>query len=417
MDVVTDPIAQLMIAAALGLLVGLERGWHERETRSGGRVAGIRTYTLIAISGQIAGMLGTLLSPWITVAALIAIAALLGLGYRLNVDEDHDYGATSFVAAVLTYLLGVLVALEQPAPAVATAVIVSVLLHFKEPLHSWLERLSGAELRGILQLSLISAVLLPVLPNEGYGPWQALNPYEIWLLVVLIAGISLTGYFAMQLAGADKGVMITSALGGIASSTATTLSLARISRRLPLHRLLAGGILLASAIMYPRVLLEVAVINAALLPALLIPLGGMSLVSFGAAFWLWRHDEQHGQVSTEGIARSPFQIGPALKFGLLLAAIMLAAEGIRSYMGEQGLWLVSIVAGLTDVDAITLTLARMARNGISQDTAVVGITLAAITNTLVKGVLATLAGGWQLTRQLWVGLALTLACGGVLLLI
>lgn len=417
MDVITEPIVQLMTAAALGLLIGLERGWHERETRTGGRIAGIRTFTLIAISGQIGGLLGTLLSPWITVTAMIAIAGLLGIGYRLNADEDHDYGATSFVASILTYLLGVLVALNQPGLAVSAAVIISVLLHFKDTLHSWLARLSSSELRGILQLALISAVMLPVLPNEGFGPWQALNPYEIWLLVVLIAGISLTGYFAMQLAGTDKGVMITSALGGIASSTATTLSLARMSRRLPLHRLLAGGIMLASAIMYPRILFEVAVLNRALLPDLLLPLGAMSLISLAAAVWLWRHDEDHGQVNLEQIAASPFQLGPALKFGLLLVVIMLAAEGIKTHIGEQGLWLVSIIAGLTDVDAITLTLARMAHDGIAQDTAVVGITLAAITNTLVKGVLAALAGGWKLMQQLWLGLLLSLCGGGILLLI
>lgn len=417
MDLTANPIVQLLTAAALGLLIGLERGWHERETRAGGRIAGIRTFALIAICGQIAGLLGTLSTPWIPVAALISLSVLLGLGYWLNVDEDHDYGTTSVVAAVLTYLLGVLVALDQPALAVAAAVIISVLLHFKQTLHEWLERLSSAELRGILQLGLISAVLLPVLPNEGYGPWQAINPYELWLLVVLIAGISLTGYFAMRLAGTGRGVMITSALGGLASSTATTLSLARMSKRMPLHRLLAGGILLAGSIMYPRILFEVAVINRALLPSLLLPLGGMSLVSFAAAIWLWRRDEPHGQVSTEQIATKPFQMGPALQFGLLLAIIMVSAEGIKTHMGEDALWLVSIIAGLTDVDAITLTLARMAHDGIGQDTAVVGITLAAITNTLVKGVLATFAGGWPLLRRLWPGLTLTLACGAVLLLI
>lgn len=414
---ITHPIAQLLIALALGLLIGLERGWHERETRAGGRIAGIRTFALLAISGEIAGTLSLLLSPWIGAAALLALAVVLAIGYRLNVDEDHDFGTTTVVAALLTYLLGVLVAVGEASLAVAVAVIATVVLHFKQTLHDWLHHLSGLELRGILQLALISAVLLPVLPNQGYGPWQALNPYEIWLLVVLIAGISLTGYFAMQLAGPDKGVMITAALGGVASSTATTLSLARMSRRLPRHRLLAGGVLLASAIMYPRVLIEVAVLNPALLPQLAIPLGGMSLVSFATALLLWRHDDQHSTINTREIAATPFQIGPALQFGLLLAVIMLAAEGIRTQIGEQGLWVVSIVAGLTDVDAITVTLARMAQDGISEHTAVVGITLAAVANTLVKGALATFAGGRALLAQLWPGLALTVASGIGLMLI
>ncbi|MBS99571.1 MAG: hypothetical protein CMI01_12950 [Oceanospirillaceae bacterium] len=413
----THPIAQLLIALVLGLLIGLERGWHERETRSGGRIAGIRTFALIAISGELAGTLGLLFSPWIAAVSLLGFVGLLALGYRLNIDEDHDYGMTTVVAALLTFLLGLLVAVGETSLAIAAAVITTVLLHFKETLHHWLHDLSSLELRGILQLGLISAVLLPVLPDQGYGPWNALNPYEIWMLVVLIAGISLTGYFAMQIAGPDKGVMITSALGGLASSTATTLSLARMSRKMPLHRLLAGGVLLASAIMYPRVLFEVAVLNRALLESLIIPLGGMSVVSFGMALWLWHRDEPHGQVNTQEIASSPFQIGPALQFGFLLAVIMLAAQGIREQIGEQGLWIVSIVAGLTDVDAITVTLARMAHDGISDSTAVIGITLAALTNTLVKGALATMAGGTALLRQLWPGLTVTVATGAILMLI
>lgn len=414
---ISHPIAQLLTALALGLLIGLERGWHERDTRMGGRVAGIRTFALLAISGEIAGTLSLLLSPWIGAVTLLGIVALLTVGYRLNVDEDHDFGTTTIIAALLTYLLGALVAVGEASLAVAVAVIATLVLHFKQGLHDWLHNLSGLELRGILQLALISAVLLPVLPDQGYGPWQALNPYEIWLLVVLIAGISLTGYFAMQLAGSDKGIMITAVLGGIASSTATTLSLARLCRHLPLYRLLAGGVLMASAIMYPRVLLEVAVLNPALLPQLLIPLGGMSLVSFGMALWLWRHDSPGGSVDAHTISATPFQIGPALQFGLLLAAIMLAAKGILTQFGEESLWIVSLIAGLTDVDAITLTLARMAQDEISHQTAVMGITLAAVANTLIKGALASIAGGRPLLLHLWPGLTLTAGTGLALMLI
>jgi len=413
----SDPLLQLLTATALGLLLGLERGWHDRNIRSGGRIAGIRTFTLLAITGQLTGQLSTELTPLLAVAGLVGVMGLLGMAHWLNSDEDHDYGITTLVAGVLTYLFGLLVALDQATLAVAGAVITSLLLHFKETLHQWLERLSAPELRGILQLALISAVLLPVLPNRGFGPWQALNPYEIWLLVVLIAGISLSAYFAMRLTGPDKGVMITSALGGIASSTALTLSLAKMSRQVPLYRLLAGGILLASAIMYPRILFEVAVVNAALLKPLAVPMLAMCLASLLSALWLWKRDEKHGQVSTSALATSPFEIVPALKFGLLLAAIMLATEAVRALIGEQGLWIVSLVAGLTDVDAITLTLARLARDSVGDNTAVVGITLAALTNTLVKGILATLAGGLDLLRELWPGLLLTLLAGGGALLI
>ena len=267
---------------------------------------------------------------------------LLGLAHWLDSNNDHDYGITTVVAGIVTYLIGLLTILGDLSLAVAVAVITTIVLHFKQTLHQAMGHLSDSEMRGILQLALISAVLLPVLPNQSYGPWGALNPYEIWLMVVLIAGISLAGYFAMRLTGPNKGVMITSVLGGLASSTALTLSLARMNARVPMPRLLACGILLASAIMYPRILLEVAVINPALLPTLLPPMLAMTLGCVLGAFFLWRKRESSTNINTEKLATQPFQLIPALKFGALLAGILLIAHGIQEHMGEQGLWLVSI---------------------------------------------------------------------------
>lgn len=396
----------LLVALALGMLIGLQRGWHERDTPAGGRIAGIRTFGLLAMSGALAGVLTTPLGPGIAIAMGLAVTLLLGLAHWLDSNNDHDYGITTVVAGIVTYLTGLLTILGDLSLAVAVAVITTIVLHFKQTLHQAMGHLSDSEMRGILQLALISAVLLPVLPDQSYGPWNALNPYEIWLMVVLIAGISLAGYFAMRLTGPNKGVMITSVLGGLASSTALTLSLARMNARVPMPRLLACGILLASAIMYPRILLEVAVINPALLPTLFPPMLAMTLGCVLGALFLWRKRESSTKINTEKLATHPFQLMPALKFGALLAVILLIAHGIQEYMGEQGLWLVSIVAGLTDVDAITLTLARMAQDSIGTDTAVTGITLAAITNTLVKGGLALFAGHTSLCRPLWPGLLL-----------
>lgn len=404
-----EPLFLVLVALALGMLIGLQRGWHERHTRAGGRIGGIRTFGLLALSGAMAALLAEPLGPGITIGIGIAAALLLGLAHWLDSRDDQDFGITTVVAGIVTYLLGAMTVLTDLSLPVAIAVLTTIVLHFKQALHRALEHLSDHEIRGILQLALISAVLLPVLPNETYGPWDALNPYEIWLLVVLIAGISLAAYFAMRLAGPDKGVIITSLLGGLASSTALTLSLARMTSRLPLPRLLACGILLAATIMYPRILLEVAVVNATLLDALWLPMGAMALGCAAGAVWLWRTREPFGNLDTSQLITEPFQLMPALQFGFLLALIMLISHGIKAHMGEQGLWLVAIVAGLTDVDAITLTLARMARDTISQDTAVTGITLAAITNTLVKGGLAFFAGHWALCKRLWPGLVLAVA--------
>lgn len=402
-------LLRVLVALALGMLIGLQRGWHERNTRSGGRIAGIRTFGLLAVSGALTAALVPAIGPGIVVVTAASITFLLGLAHWIDAHEDRDFGITTMVAGLITYLLGVLTLVGDLRLAVATTVLVTIVLHFKQTLHRVLEHLSDSEIRGILQLALISVVLLPVLPNRTYGPWDALNPYEIWLLVVLIAGISLTAYFAMRLTGPDKGVLITSLLGGIASSTALTLSLARMNARVPMPRLLASGILLAAAIMYPRILLEVAVVNPSLLPALWPPMLAMTLGCAAAAGWSWRRKESFGCVDTSLLATEPFQLLPALQFGALLVVIMLVAHGIQSHMGEQGLWLVSIVAGLTDVDAITLTLARMAHETISSDTAVTGITFAAVTNTLVKGALALFAGHWRLCQALWPGLLLAIA--------
>jgi len=394
----------MLIALALGMLIGLQRGWHERNTPAGGRIAGIRTFGLLALCGALAGILSSPLGPGIAIAMGFSVTLLLGLAHWLDSNDDHDYGMTTVVAGIVTYLTGLITVLGDLNLAVAVAVITTIVLHFKQTLHQALEHLSDSEIRGILQLALISVVLLPVLPNQSYGPWNALNPYEIWLMVVLIAGISLTAYFAMRLTGPDKGVMITSVLGGIASSTALTLSLARMNARVSMPRLLACGILLASAIMYPRITLEVAVVNHALLPALIPPMLAMTLGCLLSALWLWRTREPFARIDARGLSAQPFQLIPALQFGALLVGILLLAHGIREQLGEEGLWIISIVAGLTDVDAITLTLARMARDSITPDTAVTGITLAAITNTLVKGGLAFFAGRAALCRSLWPGL-------------
>lgn len=401
-------LLRVLVALALGMLIGLQRGWHERNTRAGGRIAGIRTFGLLAICGALSGALLPVIGEGLSIALALAVTFLLGLAHWLDAGEDHDFGMTTVIAGLVTYLLGLMTLVGDLRLAVATAVLVTIVLHFKQTLHQALEHLSDSEIRGILQLALISAVLLPVLPNQSYGPWQSLNPFEIWLMVVLIAGISLTAYFAMRLTGPDKGVLITSLLGGLASSTALTLSLARLNQRLPLPRLLASGILLAAAIMYPRILLEVAVVNPALLPALWPSMLAMTLGCAASSLWLWRRREPFGSIDTTQLAAQPFQLLPALKFGLLLVVILVIAHAIQDQMGEQGLWLVAIVAGLTDVDAITLTLARMARTTISADTAATGITLAAITNTLVKGGLALFAGHWSLCRPLWLGLGLTI---------
>jgi len=245
------------------------------------------------------------------------------------------------------------------------------------------------ELYAIFKMLLISVVLLPILPNQGYGPWQALNPYEIWLMVVLIAGISFAGYFAVKLAGSRRGIVITGLFGGLASSTAVTLSFAKLGRQnLTAQSLLAAGVILAAGTMFPRMLLEVSVVNRDLLDTLSAPLLGMMLVNYLAVPLLLFSIERGRQVQAITI-KNPFELMPALKFGLLLVVVMLAAKWFQQWFGDAGLYAVAALSGISDVDAITLSVARLARGGLDATVAVQAIVIAAAVNTLVKGLLVS----------------------------
>ncbi|WP_115717272.1 MgtC/SapB family protein [Gallaecimonas mangrovi] len=409
-------LLQLLLSLGLGLIIGSERGWQERTGESGSRVAGIRTFALIAVVGCVAGLLANTLGAWLVAVSGGGLAMLLSVAYWLDAKGEHDYGLTTQVSALLTWSLGVAVTQGLATEAVATAVIAAVVLHLKERMHQWLMQLSSDDFRAILQLLVVALVLLPIVPNRQLGPWGALNPYTLWWMVVLIACLSLIGYFSLRLIGPDKGVLVTSLFGGLASSTATTLSLSRLGQRFQRPQLLAAGIVTACAIMFIRMLVVVALVNENLLPALWLPLGAMFLVSMAVALALWHQSRGHvGQTGVEKPA--PFQLWPALKFGLLLAAIMLLSSAISHWFGEQKLWLVAVAAGLADVDAITLSLAKMASDDISTTTASFNIVLAALANTLVKTGLALYAGGWNLGRYVLLGLGSAMGVAVLLMLI
>jgi MgtC family protein/uncharacterized protein DUF4010 len=224
---------RLSVALAIGLVIGVERGWKEREAREGERVAGVRTYGLIGLLGGGMALVAERLGPLPRALAFVALAGVLTAAYAINVERDDDAGITSLVAGLLTFVFGALAALGQVAVAAASAVVTTLLLGFKPVLHRWVSALEGKELRAGLKLLLISVVLLPILPDQGYGPWQALNPYQIWCMVVLIAGISFAGYFTIKIAGPRKGTVIAGLCAGVASSTALTLHFSRMARREP----------------------------------------------------------------------------------------------------------------------------------------------------------------------------------------
>jgi uncharacterized membrane protein (DUF4010 family) len=396
------------------LLVGVERGWKEREAKEGERIAGVRTYGLVGLLGGVLGLLAEQFGALVMGFAFVGFAGILTTVYAVNLSrEHHDASITSLVAGLLTFVFGALAAVGEVTIAAASAVVTTLLLAYKPLLHRWVGGLEPEELRAGIKLLLISVVLLPVLPNQGYGPWQALNPYAIWWMVVLIAAISFAGYFAIKIAGARRGTIFTGVFGGLASSTAVTLHFSRMSRRdTALAPMLAMGILLACGTMFPRMLLVASVINPALFDLLLVPAAVMALLTYVPALMYWRA-QTHQKTADVSPLKNPLELKTALSFGALLALVMFLGKALQNWFGEAGVLALAAASGIADVDAITLSLARMSQDDVILRIAVTGIVMAAATNSLFKGGMATFIGGRKIGLR--VGLPLLAAAIGGLI--
>lgn len=386
-----DTLLDLATALSVGLLIGTERSWSSRESRDE-ELAGLRTFGLAGLFGGLAVLAAGAFGDWAWIALCLALALLVVAGYLVESRYSADHGMTTEVALLLTFLLGSLAMTESRLLAAAVAIVVALLLSLKARLHGALNRLNENELSGALKLLFISVVLLPALPDQGYGPWQAFNPYTTWWMVVLIAGIGFAAYVAIRLLGTRHGLMVTALLGGIVSSTAMTITLARLDAD-RLRPALAAGLLATSALMFPRVLLEVGVINPALLPQLLAPMATAGAIYALGALFHYLRAAQQPESPAEPPLKNPFELGPALRFAGLLVLILLLVEGAQHWLGDAGVYLVSLLSGLTDVDAITLSLSNSARADLSEAVAVRGIFLAALSNSLVKAGLVLFIGG------------------------
>lgn len=394
----SELLLNLATALGVGLLIGTERDWTNRQQAGGELVAGLRTFGLGGLLGGLAALGVTHFGATVWIALFVMFALLVIVGYLIDAQRSGDHGMTTEVALLVTFLLGSLAVAESRLLAASFAIVVALLLSLKARLHGALQQLNEAELGGALKLLFISVVLLPALPNQGYGPWQALNPYTTWLMVVLITGIGFAAYVAIRLLGTRHGLLVTAILGGMVSSTAMTLTLARLDTP-KLRSALAAGLLATSALMFPRVLLEVGVVNAALLPTLLAPMLTAGGIYAGGALLYYLRAAQQPDVNTEPPLKNPFELGPALRFAALLVAILVMVEGARRWLGDVGVYLVALLSGMSDVDAITLSLANSAKADLDAHIAVRGIFLAALSNSLVKAVLIALVGGRALALR------------------
>jgi uncharacterized membrane protein (DUF4010 family) len=402
-------------ALAIGLLIGLQRGWQERELPEGGRVAGLRTFALTGLLGGVLGVLLPRYGAWPLVAGLLSVALLLAVSYWQTASAQKNLSATGAIATLLTLVLGAFAASSSIALAFAAAVIAAVLLDLKPTLHGWLRLIQQSELTAALQLLVLSVVILPNLPDQGYGPYAALNPYELWWAVILIAGLSLSGHFAMRLTGSQRGILWTGLLGGLASSTATTLALARYARGQPaLSSTAAAGSLAACGVMFFRMAVLIGVIQPGLLKTMGLTLLVSGLVLLLLGLQQWRRTEQSSEAAGPTTTASPFDLGTALGFGLFLALMAVLVPTVKDWLGHSGIYALSALSGLADVDAIVISLARQqGAGGLTATTTALALGLAALSNSVVKASIAWSTGGAAMGRQVTLGFGVSLLAGAI----
>ena len=389
---------RLGVSLAIGLLVGLERGWQTREESDHQRTAGLRTFALTGLLGGICGLISLVSSPFVLAAGLLAFTGALVTFSFLEAAAEKNFSVTGIVAGILTFVLGAYATLGNETVAVAAAVAMTILLALREPLHSWVRNVTWPEMRSVLVLLAMSFLLLPILPNRPVDPWQVLNPSEIWLLAILIAAVSFVGYIAVRVLGERKGIAVAAIAGSLASSTATTLSFARLAREHPQGtRLLASGILSAGITMMARIVVLAGVLKSELAAALIWPSVAAAAVLGAGAAVLWLRQRQNGATEHPQLQiKNPFDLGTVLQLAALIAAILLLAKLVATHAGNAGLFLLAAISGIADVDALTLSMARLSGVQVSTAEAATAILVAASVNTVSKATIAGFVGGTRL---------------------
>ncbi|MGQ0671377.1 MAG: MgtC/SapB family protein [Hyphomicrobium sp.] len=406
-------LQRLGVALSIGLLVGIERGRMMLSEAEGERTAGLRTFALTGLLGGVAGALAVEIPSGAVVlaAALVCHAAILGLYRYREVEQRKSFGTTTVIAGLVTFALGALAIVVEPVVAGAAGVAATALLAMKSALHGWLKTVTWEEMRAGLLLLAMTLILLPVLPDKGYGPFSALNPYDLWRMTILIAAVSSLGYLAMKWVGGGQGIALSGLAGGLVSSTATTLSFARMARDEPAKEgLFVAGALLAGATMTGRILVVSGSIAPGLLRWLLLPLAFAGLALAGVAAVRLR-EHANDPVSSPLNVKNPFELSTVLKFGALLAAMLVAAKALTLWAGNKGAFALAAVSGIADVDAVTLSMSQLAGKGLEPAAAAGAILLAAAVNTVSKAVMGWMAGGPGPGRGLAIGAVAAIAAG------
>ena len=409
-------LQDFLAALFIGTLVGIER--ERRKAKEGSEARGLRSFILIAEAGAVSAYLSSKAElSWIFPAALFAIVLMNLAAYFLAPRPDAgSYGLTTEIATVVVFLLGGMALSGHSPLAIALAVVTSVVLAYKEALHGLVAKIGTEDLYAILKLLAATFIVLPLLPDRTVDPLDALNPYKLWLLVILISGLSLVGYVAIRWLGQHRGTAITGLTGGLVSSTAVTLFFAKSSREEG-GKWSSGafiGILLAWSVMFVRVIVEVLVVHRPLVREMVFPFAAMTIAAvFLAALANRRKPEKKKSGSDrekELTLKNPFSLTSAIQFAALFALVLVAVKLAQHYLPGAGVYVVAALAGSTDVDAITLSMAQFAREGGDPRVASTAITIAALVNTSIKaGIVALASPGMR--KGILLGTALILATG------
>ncbi|GJQ62848.1 MAG: hypothetical protein SCALA702_19010 [Melioribacteraceae bacterium] len=401
-------LPRLIEALFVGLLIGLER---ERKRKKGDLAfGGIRTTPLIAILGFLAAMIAEVTTIFVFIAIFVSFSILVAISYHRSADHGEP-GATTELTFLIVFVLGALIYFNYMLISAVVAVIILIFLTFKPQFRNFAFNIQDEDVYATIKFAIITIIILPLLPDQTYDPFGVLNPRKIWYLVILIAGINFVGYILFKLVGAKKGILFLSILGGIASSTATTLSFTERSKSTPeLSRNFAAGIVLASTIMFPRILVIIYLLNAELGETLLLPVAIIFVTGIVTALVMFNMKEE---VKLDNINLSnPFRLLFAFKFGLIFTAILFISSLAQHYFGDSGIYISSFFSGFADVDAVALSLADLAEIKITLEVAFNGILIAFFSNTLVKAGIASIFGAREIRKYAIPGfLPIILSCG------
>ena len=408
-DYINPELLGIALALALGLLIGTEREWEDNKP------LGIRTFALLSAAGATAAVLAARYGGLIVVATLLAAAALLITVLRQwTQGTDRGTGATTAIAALVTFLIGAMAASGMWVESVVLAAAMMLLLHWKKPLHQWVDRLGAEDFEIIARFTLISLVVLPILPNETFGPYDVFNPFQSWLFVVLIVGINIIGYLLFRVTSKSSGLWLAGLVGGLVSSTATTISYAGISKR---HKQFGAAatlvIIVASTVVYGRVLVELLLVAPALVPHIAAPIAIFTVFLALMALFISRRVRHDRLEAPE--QKNPAQFGMAVGVAAVFVIILFGVALTRDLIGDQAIYGVATLSGLTDVDALTLSVAQHFSEGqLPADTSWRAIFLATLSNLAFKTGAAAVLGSpalrsWMLacgTSAVVIGLAL-----------